>query len=53
LRRWHEAGALVGWFTSTEHVEQLLDHLGEEAFVPDLNRPGCQCGSRLHLRGVA
>lgn len=53
LRRWHAAGALVGWFTSTEHVQQLLDHLGEVEFVPDLSTPGCRCGSRVHLRGVA
>lgn len=53
LRRWHAAGALVGWFTSTEHVVQILDHLDDEEFVPDLGKPGCQCGARLHLRGVA
>lgn len=53
LRRWHAAGALVGWFTSVEHVQQILAHLGEEDFVPDLSTPGCRCGSRVHLPEVA
>ena len=43
LRRWAETGALVGWFTSDAHLEQLLDHLDEPGFVPDLAHPGCSC----------
>lgn len=53
LKRWQLAGALVGWFTSTEHVVQLLDHLGEPQFAPDLGHPGCQCGSSVHSHEAA
>lgn len=45
LRRWAEAGALVGWFTSNVHIEQLLDHLHTPGFVPNLDHPGCSCGN--------
>lgn len=43
MRRWGSAGALAGWFTSNAHVLQLLDHLDEPGFMPDLARPGCSC----------
>lgn len=43
LRRWARAGALAGWFRSTEHITQLLDHLGEPDYRADLNHPGCVC----------
>jgi hypothetical protein len=53
MRRWEEAGALVGWFTSTEHLAQLLDHLDDLTFKVDLSKPGCQCGSYRHRREAA
>lgn len=43
MRRWAATGALVGWFTSDVHIEQLLDHLDDPGFVPDLAHPGCSC----------
>jgi hypothetical protein len=43
LRRWAMAGALVGWFRTDEEIRQILDHLTEVGFVPDLSRPGCSC----------
>ena len=43
LRRWGRAGALVGWFRVLEHVQQLLEHLDEPLFIPDLSYPGCRC----------
>lgn len=43
LRRWAKAGALVGWFTCNDHIQQLLDHLHTPGFVPDLDHPGCSC----------
>lgn len=43
LRRWARAGALVGWFRCNQHIDDLLDHLGEPNFRPDLARPGCVC----------
>lgn len=50
LEEWARAGALVGWFTTTEHLRQLLAHLDEPGFVPDLDRPGCGCD--VHARGA-
>ena len=41
LRRWAKAGALVGWFTSTSHIAELLDHLDDPDYVTDLSAPGC------------
>lgn len=43
LRRWQRAGALVGWFRTTQHIIDLLDHLGDPGFLPDLAHPGCVC----------
>jgi hypothetical protein len=43
LHRWAAAGALVGWFRTDEEIRQILDHLTEVGFVPDLSRPGCSC----------
>jgi hypothetical protein len=43
MRRWAQSGALVGWFQSTRHVVEILDHLEHPGFVPDLSRPGCSC----------
>src|SRR3954465_3368277 len=43
MRRWAAAGALVGWFRNNDHIEQLLDHLHDPRFVPDLGHPGCSC----------
>jgi hypothetical protein len=43
LRRWASVGALVGWFTNNDHIRQLLDHLDDPVFVPDLSHPGCVC----------
>lgn len=43
LRRWAETGALVGWFRDNDHLRQLLAHLDDPTFVPDLTRPGCAC----------
>jgi hypothetical protein len=43
LRRWAGCGALVGWFTNNDHIRQLLDHLDDPVFVPDLAHPGCVC----------
>lgn len=51
LRRWAAAGALVGWFTSNVHIEQLLDHLDEPDFVPDLEHPGCSCAKHGGVEG--
>lgn len=41
LRRWAAAGALVGWFTTTQHIVELLDHLDDQDYVTDLSAPGC------------
>lgn len=41
LRRWAKAGALVGWFTSTSHIAELLDHLDDPHYETDLSAPGC------------
>lgn len=46
LRRWEKAGALVGWFTETRHIVELLDHLDDLDYVTDLTAPGC--GSSCH-----
>lgn len=43
LKRWAKTGALVGWFRSIAHLIELLDHVGERDFVPDLEHPGCVC----------
>lgn len=43
MRRWAAAGALVGWFRSNDHLEQLLEHLDDVNFIPDLAQPGCMC----------
>jgi hypothetical protein len=43
MRKWGSAGTLVGWFTSVEHIQQLLSHLGERKFSTNLNHPGCAC----------
>lgn len=40
LRRWQDAGALVGWVQSAEHLRQLLDHLDEFGWRNDLSGPG-------------
>lgn len=50
LEEWARAGALVGWFTETAHLVQLMAHLDEPDFVPDLDHPGCGCGA--HVRGA-
>lgn len=41
LRRWAKAGALVGWFTTTQHVIELLDHMDDSDYVTNLDAPGC------------
>lgn len=41
LRRWAAAGALVGWFTTTQHIIELLDHLEDQDYITDLSAPGC------------
>ena len=43
MRRWAQAGALVGWFRNNQHLEDLLLHLDDVNFVPDLSQPGCSC----------
>lgn len=43
MRRWSNAGALVGWFRNNTEVVEILDHLEHPGFVPDLTRPGCHC----------
>lgn len=43
MRRWAQAGALVGWFRNNDHLNQLLEHLDDVNFVPDLTQPGCSC----------
>lgn len=48
LEEWARTGALVGWFRSTDHLRQIMDHLAESDFVPDLDHPGCGCG--VHVR---
>jgi hypothetical protein len=40
LRRWQKAGALVGWATSIQHVEQILARVGDPTYRPDLSTPG-------------
>jgi hypothetical protein len=49
LRRWQAAGALVGWFTSTAHVRELLAHVADSGYVTDLTHAGCQCGAHLQV----
>jgi hypothetical protein len=41
LRRWAAAGALVGWFTTNQHIVELLDHLEDHDYITDLSAPGC------------
>jgi hypothetical protein len=41
LRRWEKVGALVGWFTTTAHIVELLDHLDDSNYQTDLSAPGC------------
>lgn len=43
MKRWAGAGALVGWFRNNQHLEELLLHLDDVNFVPDLTQPGCAC----------
>lgn len=43
LNRWAKVGALVGWFRCNDHLSQLLEHLDDVNFVPDLSQPGCSC----------
>lgn len=40
MRRWAAAGALVGWFTSVEHVEQLLRRVDDWKWINPLDEPG-------------
>lgn len=50
LREWARCGALVGWFRTTRHLEELMDHLDTPGFVPDLAHPGCACP--IHTGGA-
>lgn len=43
MNRWAKAGALVGWFRNNAHLEELLLHVDDVNFVPDLKQPGCAC----------
>jgi|SRR5882762_157596 len=45
LRRWRKAGALTGWFTRVEHIQEILDHLDnmQSSHIIDLKYPGCAC----------
>jgi hypothetical protein len=40
MRRWQEAGALVGWVQSVAHLEQLLDHLDDPSWRNNFKHPG-------------
>lgn len=50
LRKWAKAGALVGWFRTNGHIREILDHLTEVGFVPDLAYPGCHCPRHAKLQ---
>lgn len=41
LKRWAETGALVGWFRTNDHVRELMAHLDDPDYVPNLDNPGC------------
>ena len=43
MDQWAKVGALVGWFRTDDELRQLLDHVPDIGFVPDLSRPGCSC----------
>lgn len=43
MRRWRAAGALTGWFRSVQDARDLLDHIDDPSFAPDLEHPGCIC----------
>lgn len=45
LRRWQNAGALVGWFTNVAHIQEILDHVENypREHQMNLNYPGCAC----------
>lgn len=43
LKRWAKAGACTGWFRNNDHLRQLMDHVDDPNFVPDLDQPGCSC----------
>jgi hypothetical protein len=43
MQRWQKAGAMVGWFTSNDHIAALLTHLGDPEYRTDLTKPGCSC----------
>lgn len=51
MTRWQATGALAGWFRSVQDALDLLDHVSDEAFKADLDRPGCGCP--LHARGTS
>lgn len=40
MRRWQEAGALVGWVQSVGHLQQLLSHLDDLAWRNDFKHAG-------------
>lgn len=40
LRRWQAAGALVGWASTLEHVQQLHARAGQRDWVNSLESPG-------------
>lgn len=40
MRRWQEAGALVGWVQSVDHLRQLLDHVDDPGWRNDFKHPG-------------
>lgn len=43
MLRWARVGALVGWFRTNEEIAQILDHLHDPGFQPDIRYPGCRC----------
>jgi len=45
MKRWAKAGALTGWFTSLDHVIEILDHVNDPHtdFVVNVTYPGCSC----------
>lgn len=44
LARWQRAGALVGWATSVEHVQELMQHVDDRSWINPLTGPGAPVG---------
>lgn len=51
MKRWAKAGALTGWFTNVDHVQEILDHVDDTYpdFVVNVTYPGCSCPQHQNI----